>query len=217
MKRKFIWVFSFACLGFVGFAMEISAQRRAASSGEFYDAQNKSYQSMRDRSYRTETKDEAFSEGSLVKMITRITEKLLPNRSRSYYRVNEGGKVIESESILIDNFLYARENSGPWTKTDLSKSGSGGGSGSATSATSCRQLTVEAVVFEGRPSLLFNELLILGSNTLTFSERQKWFADDGLILKEEILEGSLSPRTETRRFVVTYEYDPEIKIEAPIK
>lgn len=217
MKRKFLLVFSVACFCFLSFALEISAQRRIAKNTELYDVQNKAYQKLYQRSRRVETIDETFSEGSSVKTITRIYEMLLPTRSRSYYKEKEGDKVNETEQITIDNFLYVRKNNEPWKKLEI---GSGGGSGSGTGSGSysCRQLTVESIFLDGISAQLFDELDISSeTNGLTFKERRKWFGDDGSFLKEEFVEGLLSPRLENRRSTTTYEYDPNLKIEAPIK
>ena len=217
MKRKFLVLSLVTCFCFLGFALEISAQRRIVKNSELHDVQNKAYQKLYERSRRVETTDETFSEGSPVKTITRIYEMLLPNRSRSYYKEKEGDKVNETEQITIDNFLYVRKNDEPWKKIEI-RSGSGSGSGTGSGSYSCRQLTVESIFLNGISAQLFDELDISSeTNGLMFKERRKWFGDDGSFLKEEFVEGLLSPRVENRRSTTTYEYDPNIKIEAPLK
>jgi len=52
---------------------------------------------------------------------------------------------------------------------------------------------------------------------LMFHEKRKWLGDDGLPYREENVKGKLSPHQETYHMVKIYGYDPNIKIEAPIK
>jgi hypothetical protein len=68
------------------------------------------------------------------------------------------------------------------------------------------------------PVQLFEWVLINANGPeLMFTELRKWIGEDGLPYREETVRGKLSPREETAKRVVTYEYDPKIKIEAPIK
>ena len=114
---------------------------------------------------------------------------------------------------------YTRKDGGIWTKVDLGQSryGSGNASGSASSR-QCDQYSVDTTSINGRPMQLFEWLSIDAfTNELLFHEMRKWIGDDGLPYREEDVKGKLSPREETKRIVTTYDYDPSIKIEAPIK
>ena len=52
---------------------------------------------------------------------------------------------------------------------------------------------------------------------LNYEHRQVWMGEDGLTYKIERTKGKLAPKTVTYRSVETYEYDPSIKVEAPMK
>ena len=98
-------------------------------------------------------------------------------------------------------------------------SGSGIGSGSGNgSASSClvRQLTVESVFLGTVPARLFEQIDISKHDDgLLVEEERTWFGENGDLLQIESITGTYSPRTVIIRTSVKYEYEPNIKIEAP--
>jgi len=200
-------------------ADDVAAQRKIITSKEYYEGVSRPGVKYYDKSRRVETTDETFANGMLTKSHFRVNEVLLPNRNRSYAKLTEGDKVTEVEQITIDHMQYNRKDNEPWTKVDLRKSGSGSGSGvSGGTSRQSSQYSVEATFINGRSVQLFEWLLVNGDGAeLAFNEMRRWIGDDGLPYREEDVKGKLSPREETSKRVVTYEYDPNIKIEAPIK
>ena len=83
---------------------------------------------------------------------------------------------------------------------------------------SCTQYTVEAVFLNGMSVKLFERLDIRTvGDELRFAESRNWIGEDGLPYREENVSGRLSPRIEMARETVTFDYNPNIKIEAPVK
>jgi hypothetical protein len=203
------------------FALNVPAQRKIISSKEYIDAVMKPLgPKYYEKSRRVETMDEILADGVVTKSVFRIYEVLLPNRAREYSKTIEGDKATEFEQITIDYMQYTRKDGGAWIKVDLRQSGSlGYGSGSASGSTrQLDQYSVETTSINGQSTQLYDWLSIdTSSNELMFHEMRKWIGIDGLPYREEDLRGKLSPREDTKRIITTYDYDPKITIEAPVK
>ena len=219
MIRK-ILVFGFMVSLFVILDEQVLAQRKLISSREYFDGVTNRGVQWYEESRRVETLEEAVENGTVKKSLTTVSEVLLPDRSRYYLRTAETVKVSEFDQITIDHMRYTRNDGGAWDKIDLrgqSGSGSGTGSGSGSSM-ACTQFSVEAVFLNGMPLHLYESLLIDGSGSqMKFTETRKWVSDEGLPHRTEVIKAGVLPRAERWREVRTYEYDPSIKIEAPIK
>lgn len=194
-----------------------SAQTRQVTSREIYSAENAARKLMSERSYRTVTKTDDVENGTIVKSVTKIYERLLPDRTRFLMTEKIGDKETSREIITIDYMQYSRTNNEPWTAKDLR--GNGSGSGIAGGSSACIQYTEEATFADGTPARKLRRLTIVNTRDgLSFDDEASWFDQtSGLLLKSEETKGLLDPRVEQTRSVTTYEYDPNIKIEAPIK
>lgn len=192
------------------------AQTKQISGNEFFTANSNAQQSMRERSWRTVMKTDTLDGTSVTKSISKIHERLLPDRERFLVTEKIGGKETRSEFIRIGFMEYRRENNEPWISKDLRGSGNGIGSGSGGIA--CMQYTEELDAVEGVSARRLRQLSIeKTSEGLTFDDMSVWLDQNGLFLKTERVKGLLEPRIEKTRSVMTYEYDPKIIIEAPIK
>jgi hypothetical protein len=197
-------------------------QRKAIGSKEYYDAIFRNPEvSVSERTHRVETLEEVLSNGVVTKSELEISEVVLPNRERYYKKTVEGGKVKELEVITVEYFRYTRIDSGEWSKVDLrqakSGSGYGSGSGSGSSRVACTQYSVEPVVIGGLPVKLYEMVDIESAgNELKLEENRSWKSEEGLPYRTERVKGFAFPRVETWREVVTYDYSPDLKIEAPI-
>lgn len=200
--------------------VEANAQRRMISAREYMLPLSAPKERSWEKSRREETTDETFANGAVVRSVVTVNEVLLPDHSRYYGKETVDGVTTEFEQIKIEFMLYKRTNKGPWTKIDLRGSGgtgSGNGSGAGISRL-CDQYSVEDVVINSKQAKLYEAIVINSdTNELKFNEVRRWVSDTGLPYREEVVSGKLSPREETKRTVTTYEYDPNIKIEAPIK
>lgn len=213
-------IFSIAILAFLlTFATDTFGQKKPISANEFYSLSSKARQKQYEFSRRVETVSEKYSDGNLTESVTAIQESILPDRFRYVIREKIGDKINEAEIITIGDFQYSRQNGGNWTKIDLSKTGgTGTGTGVSGRPVSCRQTTTESVFLNGYMAQLIEELVVNSSDKgLTYNEEKHWISDDGLLLKSEESNGLLSPKIEKSKTVRNYEYNPNIKIEAPIK
>lgn len=220
MNRVNLFLGLFAIISGLVFSIDVYAQRKIITSKEYYEGISKPGVKYYEKSRRVETTEETITDGVVTKSALRINEALLPNRDRKYAKITEGGKVSEFEQITIDYMQYTRKDGAAWTKVDLRQSGYGSGSGTGVGGSSrqCDQYSVDSTSINGRSMQLFEWLLIdSNGNELLFHEMRKWIGDDGLPYRGEDVKGKLSPREEIKRTVTTYEYDPTIKIEAPIK
>ena len=213
MIRRTIWIFillsAVASLAF--------AQTKQISANEFFTANSNAQQLMRERSWRTVMKTDTLDGASVAKSISKIHEKLLPDRERFLVTEKIGDKETRNEFIRIGFMEYRRENAEPWISKDLRGSGNGSGSGSG-GGVACMQYTEELDAVEGISARRLRQLSIeKTSQGLTFDDMSVWLDQNGLFLKTERVKGLLEPRIEKTRSVMTYEYDPKITIEAPIK
>jgi hypothetical protein len=173
----------------------------------------------RERSRRVEYIAETITDGVVTTSNTYVSEYLLPDRKRYYSQKVEDGKVTEFEQITIDHWEYTRTDGGAWKKVDLrgQAGGTGYGSGSGSAGMSCRQFSVENVIISGVSAKLFESLDVTSlGQELSFHESKHWIGEDGTPHRTEQFKGRLHPRVETFREITTYDYNPNIKIEAPI-
>lgn len=219
MKKKF-WLLTLLLVFALASFSELTAQRQIITSKEYYDAAYNSESKWYEMSRRVVSTDETFSNGAVIKSIMTVSEVLLPNRERFYRKSVEGNKIAEYEQVKIDYMEYTRIDGGTWTKVDLRQSGrgSGIGSGLGTGHISCSQYSVEPTSLNGLSMRLFEFLIIENKDhELWFRESRHWIGENKLPYQTETVKGKFSPRDVTSRLVTTYEYDPNIKIEAPIK
>lgn len=219
MKRtNLVFAFAVVVSTFV-FCSHVEAQRKVITSKEYFEGVSRTGVKYYDKSRRVETTDETIANGVVTRSVLQVHEVLLPNLSRNYTKTKEGDKVTEWEQITIDHMQYTRKDGGNWTKVDLRQAGYGSGSGSGSgSSQQCSQFSVESAFLDGRAVEMFEWLLVDGSSKeLSFRELRKWIGPDGLPYREENILGKLVPREEKEKRVTTYEYEPNIKIEAPIK
>jgi hypothetical protein len=198
---------------------ETFAQRKLITGKEWVDSYEKSTSKIRERSWRAEKLFETVLDGVVVKSVTNTIEYLPPDRSHNHTKMTEGDKVIEIEQISIGYMQYDRKDGGAWTKLDTRQDhGNGSGNGSGRSSSWCDQFAVGPTTLNGEPMQLLARLTVEGvEKELVFRESKLWIGDDGFPYRIWDTSGKLSPREETTRRVTTYEYDPKITIEAPIK
>lgn len=215
MNKRIFSIFVFVCAA----AVFISAQTKQVTSREFYGAASDAQKLMSERSTRMVTKTDNLENGAIVETGTKIYERLLPDRERVLVTEKIGDKETSSEYIRIGYMEYRRKDNEAWTAKDLrTDGGSGTGSGSG-SGSACIQYTEETTVVDGAPAKKLRQFII--GNTpkgLSFDDMISWFDQtSGLFIKSERTKGLLDPRVEKTRSATTYEYEPNIKIEAPIK
>ena len=200
------------------FSATTFSQIKQISSSEFYTNNSNGHKLLEERSYKMETKTETMKDGNLVKSVHRVEERLLPDKFHYVGIEKENDKETKNELIRIGYMQYSRQNTEPWSVKDL-RSGGGSGSGNGSGGNvSCVQFTEEPDSVNGIPTRKLRQYLIeRSSDGLIYDDFTNWIGQDGAFIKSERTKGWLEPKIERTRSVVTFEYDPNIKIEAPIK
>ena len=196
---------------------EVSAQRKLISLEDYSKATLPVSSKSREMTRRVVGTEETIMDGVVTKTVETIIEAVIPGGTRSYVKTTEGDKITESERIYVNNVWYFRNDGGAWNKEGddpLRRMEIGGG----LSSPGCLQYSVDSVFFNGRQTQMFEALSVsTKANELVFNQSRMWVDVDGLPYREEHTLGKMAPRIETYRSVSVYEYDPKIKIEAPIK
>ncbi len=213
MNKRTVLIYIAICL--VSAAL-VKAQTKQISSRAFYEANAAAQKLLSERSSRMITKTDNIENGTIVKSVTKIYERLLPDRERFLTTEKNGDRETRSEYIRIGYMEYRRENDEPWTVKDLRQSGGGSGFGNG-SGNACIQYTEENTVVDGAPARKLRQYTVLYTpDGLSFDDVASWYDQSGgLLLKSERTKGLLEPRVEKTQSVTTYEYDSNIKIEAP--
>lgn len=215
MNRRTISIFILICAASAALS---SAQIKQISQDQFYAAGFSARKLLGERPSRQTTKTDLLDGAAIVKSVTRLEEHLPPDRWREVVTEKAGGKEARAESVRVGFMEYNRKNNEPWTAVDLRGGGHGDGVGMA--SYSCAQFTEETAFADGGAVRKLREYKIdrAGREGLTFSDMIVWLdRNSGAFLKMEIVTGLLEPRVVKSQTVTTYEYDANLKIEAPVK
>lgn len=126
--------------------------------------------------------------------------------------------------IEIGDSYYCRKNDGEWVRSK-SACGTGGGIGGGPSDVRSSKYTVEEIKIDKKKAKLYTSYITYKNTfsprsdkeNLYYWENKFWLNSDGFVIREELKRGLLSPERLDEQESKTYEYDPNIKIEAPIK
>ncbi len=199
MKKHIISMLVLVCAG----ATAASAQTKQITASEFFASNSKAHSLMSERSWRIETKTNTLEGASIVKSVTKIHERLQPDRERFVMTEKIGDKQTRSEFIRIGYMEYRRENNEAWKSKDL-RGGGNGGSGTGSGGFACAQYTEEPDVVGGIPARKLRQYLIeKSSEGLSYDDMNIWLDSNGFFLKSERVKGLLEPRTEKTKSVVT--------------
>ncbi|HEY0458508.1 MAG TPA: hypothetical protein VGC97_05100 [Pyrinomonadaceae bacterium] len=206
MKKNFYLLGLFVLCLFM--ADGVHGQATPDSQKELNDLRQKSYQMRAVKSYRRTMTTEVLDEkgATLKPKTTTVGESVPPDRHRYTTTFIKDGAPQKRETIFIGKNIYVRENGGAW-KLEESKQ-----TESLAISVSSAVILVEETTLNGQPVRVYEEKGNSYSNGDFVSKY--WFTTEGELLKSEV--ESRKPN-ETSRTVTIYEYDANIKIEAPIK
>jgi hypothetical protein len=150
-------------------------------------------------------------------------EYQVPGRVRYIHIENVDGNVRRTEEISIGEIKYCKRDAGPWTVTGSHCIGGGSGSGIAGEIESVFRR--EKSMLNGVATVRYRESVTYRntfSNTPesdepSFMESNFWVDKNGLIVRSETRRGSVRAPSSRSETIETYEYDPKITVEAPIK
>lgn len=197
----------------------VYGQQKQITRKDFYDAYfgsvNKSYKLPR----RTVTVQKFFANEKLLETKTISDEIYPPDNWRRVIETKTGEKTLLTrekitliEYIKVGKDTYYRKDNGEWKKG----SGLGGGSGSGRN-TESETFTVEKTTYNNQPVTIYQNASIYrdSNKQRAYIIERKWLSKDNILLKEELEDGLIEPKTIVRQETQAYEYDSNIKIEAP--
>lgn len=201
------------------FHLDISAQKKV-SQDEVSRLYTNALAAMETRSYRQRSTVETFDDRDRPAVFKSVatTIRMHPNARHTIVQTEDASGVRLKENISIGNKSYSKEGDKEW-REDPGESGSSGDRFTALPQTG--RPTVETVVeYKGKTDDMSADLYIVtkkekrGSVSLVFVKKY-WFDKDRLLVKE-VSESYYTNAKSLLRTSTTYEYDPNITIEAPI-
>lgn len=212
-KSIFLIIFIFS------FSTHVFGQVKEISFEESHQELVTAFQKNFEGAWRIISKQEFFANGKPSMSNTSNQEYLNANKSRTI-TVSTKGKITERfEIINIDYVFYCRQNFAQWIKSENWCGGAGKFSVATNREEESAKYTVVETMSSNQKTKLYRQYIIYNDGKAqTYFDYKFWVREDGFILRREIEEGSLKPKTISRKLVETREYDVKnIKIEAPIK
>lgn len=220
------FVVLFTCL----FSLNIYGQRKEITKEEMSDIYKKAVAKTGKLSHRiiSESKVYGSEETEVLQIEKGLSEFALPDKFRYVAEIKrvDVGSVFSFESIKIDGVKYERKNKGEWTKQNIAPVQNPSSLNFSESGASF--YITENAKLDGRTADLL-ELKVeykhqrKNPNTKevyeykTYRTERRWIGKDGLLLKIEMIDENDNPKKIISSRTWIYEYDPNIKIEVPIK
>ncbi|HVE55629.1 MAG TPA: hypothetical protein VNB22_02300 [Pyrinomonadaceae bacterium] len=205
----------------------ISAQKKETTEQKLTELRKNATEKLKSQSYRKKMTFESYKslrDSKPYLVVNEITEFVPPDSSRVFSETKSPEGVSRLETITIAQRKYTRINNEDWKQVPLIQSGSGPGFGKPEVVR--RERTVKyndkgKKIINGQNADLYEFKIIYRyqfreldyQNVIT---NRFWFSANGLFLRTESAEQDNNKRF-TSRSISEYEYDPNIKIEAPIK
>lgn len=221
MLRKYVSAVFLLGLLLGGLTVAAAQEEREITAQEFKDLEIRGYQKLKGRTYRMTMLNETFTDRDLSPEIinTMMSETVQPDRRRFVSEIKSPTINSKVETVWLDGKGYKRKNDGPWEETSP-----GSGVGSASGTPIIRKLTRETYRFVGKSALnnqtagLYESIRHHSNSSTgqeTISTTKFWISEDGLLLKT-LSEFETVGNKSLMRMQIVYDYDPNIKIEAPV-
>ncbi|CAN5626164.1 hypothetical protein BH24ACI3_BH24ACI3_03040 [soil metagenome] len=219
MKVKIISVL-FIVIGAAGIA---NAQKNDISEAEYLQVEARAAELLNASGYRLRRVGEYFEDRSKSSRIAEsdILEVLQPNKRRTVEIRDYNGKIRKEERIWDGKSLYVRTDDGEWKQF----SGGSGGGGRIESGQTTKKYRflgkvdldgVQADLYELESLRIANKFSANDMIVVRFNKKiRSWYSPDGKLL-QKIIEDSIEGRQDLSRETTKIEYEPNIKIEAPI-
>lgn len=217
MRRPLIFVICF-CFSLI-FVSGIAAQTEIVSQ-DFQKLWNGAQEQLAKRPHRKRSLMKTYpDQKTMIPLEIRdiTTERIPPDREHSVYEITESNKTRRSEIIRIGSVRYDKNDDGSWRQTTENRlSGSGSGSSNVT------YFYLGTEVRNGKTVRLYQAIYRIalrsppGERKFSVTTNSYTFSEDGLLLFE-LRENHDGLLTKPNVYSVEYVYDPNIKIEAPIK
>lgn len=197
------------------------SQVRSISSEEYLTPYRAARDEQKNLARRYESKIEYFSEGKISSSEEWLQE-ILPSGDARYLHIEiTGDKISRREQINLNGEFFCKKDSGPWERKE--RGCVGGGIGGFSNIVS-REFAAEDVTLSGEKFRKFiSKTIYEGPNSngahpsgTRLEETFYLLNEKGLIVRRESRERLVKTNDLTRVEIEKYEYDPNIKIEAPI-
>lgn len=203
-------------------AITANAQEKAVDSKEYYLMQQSSFIALYRQAHRsTTTKGRDFKDGVPKYTDVKTVEFVPPDRWRTVSVITSAEGTLRTEEITIGKMVFNRKNEEPWTVGRFGAgSGSGVGSGPGYERGVERIVEYKLIAGEkigGEDVRLYQQKVVLksGEEVRDTKIEREWYDKEGLLLRSEHTSADGTGKI-YRRSVSVYEYDPKIKIEAPV-
>jgi hypothetical protein len=211
-------------------SFNVYGQRKEISKEEFLIANKTAGDKMKMVSYRFISKNENYFGDELKSVQTNTNEFVPPDKRHNVLEVKmfDMKRNFLTETIRIGNDEYKRENGGEWTKRTKTEASQSPNNPIKTIENNSKFYLTENVKLGSQTANLYeafveNKVLTPTragnepAETTFYRKERRWINRDGLLIKFEMEDESQQMRKVVTRQTSTYEYDPNIKIEAPIK
>lgn len=210
---KLFYIFLFLAAA----AVSVAAQQQISRDEyyrQFYAARRKSSEKTR----REIVKEESYKAGKVEKTEEILDEFVAPDRRHYVYASKIGGKDnLKFELIQIGSTYYCRDE-GKWRKS-TSWCANGSARGDIPDIVSS-EFTSEEAKLDNRGATLYRqnttyENTYMPGRVLSYLKENFWVGGDGLLLRLEMEYGTVKPAEINSKAAHIYEYDANIKIQAP--
>lgn len=204
----------------VFFAMGVLAQERSLTSDEFVTLWRAAMTKARGLNRRVVSTRQHFTDGKPSE--TEVWKYEYDGRDRVHYTntLDRGDKHYRTEEIDMGKVRYCKKADGVWQ--EVTSPCIGGGIGGATVGTS--KYSVEKAKLNNRDVDLYHQYTFYKdrssptreSEGLSFDDWKFWLTREGLVVREEYVHGLVDSKIIKWSRVEISEFDPTIKVEAPI-
>lgn len=219
MKTKNIVCGVVALVVLVVLASSVFAQRSEVVCDKFEEIKRASDKFLSSEAYRERRTYETFkgTDTAPIKISKSMTEYLPSGSVHSFYGLDSADKKHRHETILIGTSIFTKKGDADWVK--LLPSDAPPPPKAATSSKVCFVFPSDKVdgkdIIKYEVETSFKSWRADGKEVILVGRMTYWFSKDRHLVKT-IGETDKS-RPEYTRTTDTYEYDPKIKIAAPIK
>ncbi|MEO8572634.1 MAG: hypothetical protein ABI481_01600 [Pyrinomonadaceae bacterium] len=201
------------------------AQPQEISKDEFHERERSAFSKLEAKLYReriTQWTDPAMVSKEFGSMVSQICEYAPPDRQRTVSVFQMPNGTRKEETIKIGKRTFTRKDDEPWqdvSKRDPNRYSMFGDPIEAKETVTYRRVGIERINgIEGElvEELFYREHKVAGKSHGFGFVNRLWITKDAVLIRRE-LKGSGSNGLVTSHTITDYEYDPNIRIEAPIK
>ncbi|MEZ5428434.1 MAG: hypothetical protein R2747_19345 [Pyrinomonadaceae bacterium] len=210
-------------------SLNLYGQKKEITSKEYSDIFQRIERETNKLAFRLNTERAFFDpKGTNIRRTEKGFSENLPDGSLRIYREitdYDPNRTRVLESIKIASIQYQREDNKNW---EITSEGPKAEKSEPEAENKYRKYYLTKNVRYGKKTvdiLEFEEEFVSGEtdpangkvHETTIFQSQKWYSENGLWLRFELVKERLNPRAAVILSLSDYEYDPTIKIEKPIK